>query len=99
MFELQEIGPCMANTLSQRLTIDKSYLSRILAKFEADGLIQKEVSGEDSRANVIRLSKKRTGNDRCLNEKSIDQVARLLAPLDDAAAGKSVLLWEQSKNI
>jgi DNA-binding MarR family transcriptional regulator/GNAT superfamily N-acetyltransferase len=85
LFELQEIGPCKANTLSQRLTIDKSYLSRILAKFEADGLIQKEVSGEDSRAYLIRLSEKGMEMFQSLNEKSSDQVARLLAPLDDAA--------------
>ncbi len=62
LFELQEIGPSMANTLSQRLNIDKSYLSRILAKFEMNGLIEKEVSGDDSRAYVIRLSEKGTSN-------------------------------------
>ncbi len=85
LFELQEIGPTMANTLSQRLNIDKSYLSRILAKFEANGLIEKEVSGDDSRAFVIRLSEKGTAQLCALSEKSSDQVARLLAPLDDVA--------------
>lgn len=85
LFELQEIGPCMANTLSQRLTIDKSYLSRILAKFEKDGLIEKEISGEDSRAYLIRLSEKGLEAFRSLSEKSSEQVARLLAPLDDTA--------------
>lgn len=85
LFELKELGPCMANTLSQRLTIDKSYLSRMLAKFEANGLIEKEVSGEDSRAYLVRLSEKGMEAFRRLNEKSSDQIARLLAPLDDEA--------------
>jgi DNA-binding MarR family transcriptional regulator/GNAT superfamily N-acetyltransferase len=85
LFELQEIGPSMANTLSQRLNIDKSYLSRILAKFEMNGLIEKEVSGDDSRAYVIRLSEKGTEQFHALSEKSSDQITRLLAPLDDAA--------------
>ncbi|MEL7601840.1 MAG: helix-turn-helix domain-containing GNAT family N-acetyltransferase [Bacillota bacterium] len=85
LFELKELGPCMANTLSQRLTIDKSYLSRMLAKFEANGLIEKEVSGEDSRAYLIRLSERGMQAFCALSEKSGDQIARLLAPLDDGA--------------
>lgn len=85
LFELKELGMCRANTLSQQLTIDKSYLSRILTKFEANGLIEKEVSGQDSRAYLIRLSEKGMEAVQRLSEKSSSQIARLLAPLDDAA--------------
>jgi DNA-binding MarR family transcriptional regulator len=58
LFDLNETERCTANTLSAKLKIDKSYLSRILARFEKNGLISKEVSCDDSRFNFILLSKR-----------------------------------------
>lgn len=84
LFELNELGRCMANTLSARLNIDKSYMSRILAKFEKKGLISKKVSRDDKRAAFIELTKEGAADIGGLIEKSNSQIDRLLAPLSDS---------------
>ena len=58
LFELNETGMTTANALCASLSIDKSYMSRMLSGFEKKGLIQKEVSQDDSRAYSIWLSEK-----------------------------------------
>ncbi|GAB6107759.1 bifunctional helix-turn-helix transcriptional regulator/GNAT family N-acetyltransferase [Fusibacter bizertensis] len=83
LFELNEIGRCMANTLSARLNIDKSYLSRIIARFEKNGLISKEISSDDNRANFIELTEKGIDTIRNLAQKSNSQIEQLLASLSD----------------
>lgn len=81
LYELNEIGRCIATTLSIRLDIDKSYLSRILAKFEEKGLIRKEVSCEDGRSNLIELTIKGIEVIQDLIEKSDSQIQKLIYPL------------------
>ena len=82
LFELNEVGRCTANMLSTRLSIDKSYLSRIIVRFEKDGLILKTVSSEDSRANFIELTAQGNRLIDALIETSNLQIERLLAPLN-----------------
>ncbi len=83
LFELNEIGSCLAHTLSTRLNIDKSYLSRVIARFERDGLIIKEVSKEDSRTKDLKLSKKGLETIQILTERSNSQIRHLLEPLNE----------------
>ena len=87
LYELHQAGRGVANMLSARLHIDKSYLSRILARFEKNGLIRREVSGEDSRAYAIELTEKGKASYRALNEKLDQQMHRLLRPLSDGECG------------
>ncbi len=84
LFELNETGITTANALCAKLSIDKSYMSRMLSGFEKKGLIQKEVSKDDSRAYTITLSDKGQQVMRELSAKSSEQIDRLLAPLSDA---------------
>ena len=88
LYELHATGQGMANALSANLQIDKSYLSRILAGFVRQGLIRKEVSGDDSRVYAIELTEKGKACYRELNEKSDQQMRRLLLPLSDAECGR-----------
>lgn len=83
LFELNEIDRCMANTLSTRLNIDKSYMSRILARFEKDGLISKKPSCDDNRVNFIELTEKGTDTVSNLVTKSNSQIEQLLTQLSD----------------
>ncbi len=83
LFELNEIGLCKANKISSMLNIDKSYLSRILKKFEKNGLIYKEISSDDGREQLIKLSKNGRECINALINKSNSQIYRLLSSLDD----------------
>ena len=83
LHELYETGSCTANALSLKLNIDKSYLSRIYKKFEESGLILKEISNDDGRAQLVKLTQKGLKTIKSLIEKSNIQVEKLLAPLCD----------------
>jgi DNA-binding MarR family transcriptional regulator/GNAT superfamily N-acetyltransferase len=87
LFELARRDASEATDLRQAVDIDAGYLSRILARFEADGLIARERSPADARRQVIRL----TGTGRSavddLNARSAAQTRDMLAGVrpDDRA--------------
>lgn len=56
LFEINKTERCTANILIQQLNIDRSYMSRMIAKFEKHGLIEKTQSQTDSRIRYIRLT-------------------------------------------
>lgn len=56
LFEISKTERCTANILIQQLSIDRSYMSRMIAKFEKHGLIRKTQSQTDSRIRYIRLT-------------------------------------------
>ncbi|GGG70061.1 MarR family winged helix-turn-helix transcriptional regulator [Paenibacillus radicis (ex Gao et al. 2016)] len=58
LFEISERTECIANHLVQELSIDKSYMSRIIRKLEREQLIEKKSSTTDSRKNFLLLTKK-----------------------------------------
>ena len=82
LFEIDELGHCTANTLSSRLSIDKSYMSRIIRKFDKNNLITKKVSSEDSRANFISLTDRGAETIHELIEKSNEQITQMLEALE-----------------
>jgi len=56
LLEISKTERCTANILIQQLGIDRSYMSRMIAKFEKHGLIEKTQSQTDSRIWYIRLT-------------------------------------------
>lgn len=56
LLEISKTERCTANILIQQLNIDRSYMSRMIAKFENHGLIEKTQSQTDSRIRYIRLT-------------------------------------------
>jgi len=56
LLEISKTERCTANILIQQLNIDRSYMSRMIAKFEKYGLIEKTQSQTDSRIRYIRLT-------------------------------------------
>ena len=56
LLEISKTERCTANILIHQLNIDRSYMSRMLAKFEKHGLIEKTQSHTDSRIRYIRLT-------------------------------------------
>lgn len=79
--EIGLMGQCIANNLVDKLDIDRSYMSRIIAKLSKDGLLVKENSAVDNRISLIRLTQKGIALFNQLNEKSDIQIRRLLQGL------------------
>jgi DNA-binding MarR family transcriptional regulator/GNAT superfamily N-acetyltransferase len=85
LFELEQRDASEVSDLRRVVDIDAGYLSRILARFEADGLITRQRSDADARRQVIRMAS--SGRDAIadLDTRSADQTRDLLAdvPEDD----------------
>ena len=84
LFELGQQADSEIGTLRRALDIDAGYLSRILARFEADGLLTRQRSAADGRRRVITLTPAGHQVLRGLDQRSAEQVRGLLAPLGEA---------------
>lgn len=84
LFEISERTECIANNLVQELNIDRSYLSRILRKFEREGLIEKKSSPIDSRKNLLFLTRKGEELLDKINNQSDEQVNQLFNGLTNS---------------
>ena len=90
IFELGQRERCDVADLRRSLDIDAGYLSRILARFEADQLITRERSGTDARRQVITLTGAGRAAQAGLDAQAAEQIGALLAGLSragPAAAG------------
>jgi DNA-binding MarR family transcriptional regulator/GNAT superfamily N-acetyltransferase len=56
IFELAREGGAHASDLRHRLGLDAGYLSRILARFESDGIVARTRSPRDARRQVVALT-------------------------------------------
>ena len=61
--------------------IDKVYLSRVLKQLEKNGLISKQVSGEDARVTLVSLTAKGETLFSKLNAASDQQIEMLITNL------------------
>ncbi|MDR9745661.1 MarR family winged helix-turn-helix transcriptional regulator [Paenibacillus taichungensis] len=76
-------GESIANNLVDTLTIDRSYMSRIVSKLSREGLLMKVDSAADSRVSLIRLTEKGQELYGELNERSDQQIVKLMQGLDE----------------
>jgi DNA-binding MarR family transcriptional regulator/N-acetylglutamate synthase-like GNAT family acetyltransferase len=90
LYELAQRDDLTATDLGRELELDPGYLSRILQRFERDGMLAREPSPADRRQ--IRLSLTKAGRDAFapLDARSREQVAALLARLPDPAQASLV---------
>lgn len=58
LYEIYENKEISARDIVRKIYVDKSYLSRILKKFESNSLINRKISYDDSRMTIISLTKK-----------------------------------------
>ncbi|WP_145855494.1 MarR family winged helix-turn-helix transcriptional regulator [Pedobacter suwonensis] len=80
LFEIS-LGKKNASEIIDAMRIDKSYLSRVLNKFEKNKLIIKSKSEKDSRASRICLTDKGMRDLNALNELADQQLDALLKNL------------------
>ena len=81
LYELANREGVTASELVRDLGLDAGYLSRLLAKFEAGGLISRTPSASDGRQTVLALTGKGRKAFAPLNRASQKQIAAMLAPL------------------
>ena len=90
IFELGQRERCEVGDLRRSLDIDAGYLSRILARFEADRLITRERSGTDARRQVIALTGAGRAAQAGLDAQAAEQIGALLASLSEPARRRLV---------
>ncbi len=83
LFELGTAEAADAADIRAMLGLDPGYLSRILARFESDGLVSRERSAEDARRQVVRLTPKGRDTFAVLDRRSAAEIETLLAKLTD----------------
>lgn len=83
IFELAQRQETEVADLRRTLDIDAGYLSRILARFEADGLAQRQRSAADGRRQVIRLTEQGRAAFETLDARSAEEVHALLSQLSE----------------
>ncbi len=83
IFELAHRAATEVTVLRRELDLDAGYLSRLLARFDADGLITRERSESDARRQVIRLTDAGRDAYAMLGERADDDVRAVLEPLTE----------------
>jgi DNA-binding MarR family transcriptional regulator/GNAT superfamily N-acetyltransferase len=90
MFELGRADASEVAALRRTLDLDAGYLSRILSRFAADGLIRRERAADDARRQVVVLTDRGREVQRELDARSDAQIGRILAELAEDAQRRLV---------
>ena len=98
LLEIKKTTDCTANTLITKLSIDRGYMSRIIKRFETNGLITKESARTDNRKSFLRLTQKGKEVMSKLEDKSNEQVKILIDHLSENNQRKLVESMNFIKN-
>lgn len=81
LFEISKADTCTANQLCSVLDVDRSYMSRIINKFEKNELITRSVCDTDNRNIEIHMTEKGTDVFHELNSHANKQIDDLISKL------------------
>lgn len=90
LFEISKTDTCTANQLCSVLDIDRSYMSKIIGKFEKKGLISRRVCSTDNRNMEIHLTEKGLSDFHELNNRANRQIEDLIAKLSTEDSEKLI---------
>lgn len=90
LFELANRNQSNANEIAEELGMDPGYLSRILSRFERDGLLRKKASKDDARYTELVLTASGKSAFKKLNALSGEQARAVLEGL--ATPGRAELI-------
>ncbi len=82
LYEIVNRGTAEVSWLRQALDIDAGYLSRVLTRFESDGLVTRHRSAADARRQDIRATDAGRAAVAQLDERAVAQVGALLGGVD-----------------
>jgi DNA-binding MarR family transcriptional regulator/GNAT superfamily N-acetyltransferase len=83
IFELAQRDRTEVTALRRDLGLDPGYLSRMLGRFEADGLVARETSTVDARRQVVGLTDQGRSAYTTLDHRSAEDIGEMLGRLDD----------------
>src|SRR5204862_3676280 len=90
IFELAHREDAEVAVLRRDLGLDAGYLSRMLARFESDGLVTRTTAAHDGRRRIVRLTAAGRAVFDTLDARSAADVDALLAPIDVAGQRRLV---------
>ena len=90
LFEIANGKQITAKDLAKALDLDSAYLSRLLQKFETDGLITRTRSRADARVSHLGLSAKGRKAFSAANARQVENTTELLARLKPADRARLV---------
>jgi DNA-binding MarR family transcriptional regulator/GNAT superfamily N-acetyltransferase len=82
LYEIAKHGTVEVSWLRQALDIDAGYLSRVLSRFESEGLVTRHRSAADARRQEIRATDMGRGAVTELDERAAVQIGALLGGVD-----------------
>lgn len=83
LFELGHRDHVTASDLCRELGLDAGYLSRILARLEQQGLLEKVRPDNDGRQRLLRLTAEGKNAFALLDQRSLDEVSEMLNDLSE----------------
>ncbi|GIF46700.1 MarR family transcriptional regulator with acetyltransferase activity [Asanoa ferruginea] len=83
LFELAQADAVEVVDLRRGLGLDAGYLSRVLTRFETDGLLDRSRSAADGRRQVVALTEAGRAAARDIDARSRTEVGTLLEPLEE----------------
>lgn len=83
LFELSHRDGLTASDIGRELGLDAGYLSRVLARLEQQGLIEKVRSDNDGRQRLLHLTPEGTNAATILDQRSRDEVSEMLNDLSE----------------
>jgi DNA-binding MarR family transcriptional regulator/GNAT superfamily N-acetyltransferase len=82
LFEISRLDTAGVSGLRQALDIDAGYLSRVLSRFAADGLVTRHRSAADARRQEVRVTAAGRAAVAELDARAVHQIGALLSGVD-----------------
>lgn len=90
LFEISKTDTCTANQLCSVLNIERSYMSKIINKFEKKQLITRCACNADNRNMEIRMTQEGMSVFHELNDRANQQIDKLIANINDTDCEKLI---------
>src|SRR5437763_2079297 len=99
LFELAQRQNLTSSDLCRELGLDAGYLSRILARLEQQGLLERVRSEADGRQRLLRLTSQGESAFTLLDQRSRDEVAEMLNDLSEGDQQRLLKAMETIKQV
>jgi DNA-binding MarR family transcriptional regulator/GNAT superfamily N-acetyltransferase len=99
LYELAYSPQLTASDLIARLGLDGGYLSRILSRFERDGLLRKTSAAHDARQSILTLTSRGRKTFTPLEEASKQDVRRLLDKLSEPSQAQLLAAMQSIESL